>query len=116
MEINKINYSEFIAASIEIKEILSERKLKILFKEFDVDNSGGISAENLNEAFTHKLHKKLTLDQIDEIYTKHDTGKDGLISFDEFKVMLVGETDSTTSSSCSSTDEIIDKFYTQDPQ
>ena len=47
----KINYSEFLAATIEIKRVLSEDKLWALFKYFDTDNSGIITPTNLKEAF-----------------------------------------------------------------
>lgn len=40
---NKINYSEFIAATISVKGFLTESKLKALFETFDVDKSGSIT-------------------------------------------------------------------------
>ena len=39
----KINYSEFIAATIELKSVLTYEKLWTLFKYFDTDNSGIIT-------------------------------------------------------------------------
>ena len=53
---NKINYSEFLAATIETKKILDENKLLLLFQEFDVDNSGSITKENLKEKFKIKWY------------------------------------------------------------
>jgi len=40
----KINYSEFIAATINAAEFLTEDKLEAIFKTFDIDNSGEITA------------------------------------------------------------------------
>lgn len=98
----KINYSEFIAATIQTKKILSDSKLRILFQEFDVDNSGKITKGNLEEAFYFKLQRKLSNEQIDEIYEKHDITKDGQISYDEFKIMMLGDEGYFSSDSSSS--------------
>ena len=59
----KINYSEFLAATIEVKDVLTNEKLYALFKYFDTDNSGVITAENLREAF-QKTGKELTQEEI----------------------------------------------------
>lgn len=40
----KINYSEFLMATIELKSVLTNEKLAALFKYFDTDNSGVITA------------------------------------------------------------------------
>lgn len=42
-----IDYSEFVAASIDRKKMLSKRSLERVFKMFDKDGSGTISAEEL---------------------------------------------------------------------
>ena len=40
-----------MAATIEIKQVLSDEKLWALFKYFDTDDSGIITPLNLKEAF-----------------------------------------------------------------
>lgn len=40
----KINYSEFIAATINAAEFLTEDKLEAIFKSFDIDNTGEITS------------------------------------------------------------------------
>jgi len=45
----EINYSEFLAATIENKIEITEEHLWSLFKHFDTDDSGFISVKNLNE-------------------------------------------------------------------
>ncbi len=47
----KINYSEFLAATVSVKKILTEEKLQAIFKQFDTDSSGKITAKNIAEAF-----------------------------------------------------------------
>ena len=44
---DKISYSEFIAASIDVSQFLTKEKLDALFTTFDVDRSGQITATNL---------------------------------------------------------------------
>lgn len=39
----KINYSEFLAATVEIKKVLTYDRLWALFKYFDTDCSGYIT-------------------------------------------------------------------------
>jgi calcium-dependent protein kinase len=60
----KINYSEFLAATIKISEVLTYEKLLALFKYFDTDESGTITRDNLREAFK-KQGKKLEEKDID---------------------------------------------------
>jgi len=38
-----INYTEFLAAAVSVKKILTEEKLQAIFKTFDTDNSGRIT-------------------------------------------------------------------------
>ena len=47
----KLNYTEFIAATLSVKQVLTQEKLIQLFKHFDVDDSDFITPENLKTAF-----------------------------------------------------------------
>jgi len=47
----KINYSEFLAATVSVTQVLTQEKLFALFKHFDTDDSDYITAQNLKEAF-----------------------------------------------------------------
>ena len=73
----KINYTEFLSATLEIKDTLTEEMLWRLFKKFDVDDTGFISKENLVEAFKRLGRSKLTLTDISEMIYAHDIAKDG---------------------------------------
>ena len=62
----KINYSEFLAATIKISEHMTESKAMALFKQFDTDGSGDISPENILETMAKQgIH--MTRDEILEI-------------------------------------------------
>lgn len=43
----KINYSEFLSATIDIRSFLTEQKVQAIFQQFDTDNSGKITPENI---------------------------------------------------------------------
>lgn len=47
----QINYSEFIAATIDVKKFLNDTKLRSVFSLFDTDHSGKITVVNLHAAF-----------------------------------------------------------------
>lgn len=84
----RINYSEFIAATINVSEYLSEERLQAIFNQFDIDNSGKITKENLKQAFS-KYGREITDSDIDQILSKHDLAGDKAISYPEFKKMLL---------------------------
>lgn len=88
----EINYSEFIAATLSIHKLLNENRLIMLFKEFDIDDTGFITKDNLIQAFD-KLERDVSKKEIDQIIKDHDFEKNGKISFEEFRVMMVGEND-----------------------
>ena len=84
----KINYTEFLAATLTFSETLSDEMLQRLFKKFDVDNSGYITKENLLDAFKRLGRNNLTLDDVTEMIKVHDTEQDHVLSFNEFKVIF----------------------------
>lgn len=59
----KINYSEFLAATVSAKHFLTEEKLQALFKHFDTDNSGVISMDNIREAMS-KAGKNISKEEL----------------------------------------------------
>lgn len=87
---NMINYTEFLAATMTARKWLNDNRLMMLFKEFDIDDTGFITKENLEEAF-HKLDKPITKADIKAILDAHDDSKDGKISYEEFCKMMLGE-------------------------
>jgi calcium-dependent protein kinase len=46
----RINYTEFLAATISVKKILTNDRLIAMFKQFDTDNSGYITTNDIIEA------------------------------------------------------------------
>jgi len=63
---HKINYTEFIAASINVSSFLTEEKLDSLFNTFDVDGSGKITEQNIKDAFS-KFGRVVSEEEVKEI-------------------------------------------------
>ena len=47
---HQINYTEFLAATISVQKILTNERLMAMFKQFDADNSGFITYDDIVEA------------------------------------------------------------------
>ena len=73
-----------MAATISVKKILTNERLLAMFKQFDTDNSGYITPEDIVEAM-QKLGHKITSEEIRDIMKKHAVAKEGHISYEEFK-------------------------------
>jgi calcium-dependent protein kinase len=82
-----IDYTEFIAASLDKNVYLQENKLYEAFKLFDVDGSGKISKDEI--AYILGTGKKSS--EIDKLFKKYDTNNDGEIDFKEFVNMMKEE-------------------------
>ena len=81
---NKINYSEFLTATVDITQFLTESKVRAMFNTFDIQGSGQITKENIKDAFT-KFGKELSDEELDEIMNEHDTDHSHTISLSEFQ-------------------------------
>lgn len=60
----RINYTEFLAATLDVKKFLDEAKLQALFNQFDTDSSGFITKENIITAM-QKLGQNITQGDLD---------------------------------------------------
>lgn len=60
---NKINYSEFLAATIDVRNFLTESRLKAIFNQFDTDSSGKITEENIVLAM-QKLGRDISREEV----------------------------------------------------
>lgn len=59
----QINYTEFIAATIDVRMYLTEERVLALFKQFDTDDNDFIEPSNIKDAFT-KLGKEVSEEDI----------------------------------------------------
>lgn len=79
----QINYSEFLAATVDRRKTLTLQNLWFAFHHFDVDNSGYITEAGLTEVF-HREGRNMTPSQIHEIMQQADMDNKGKISFEDF--------------------------------
>ena len=82
-----INYSEFLSATIQVKNILTEERLQAIFCQFDTDASGKITAKNIVRAM-EKLGNKVNEEELKEIFPHYDIDQTGDITFEEFKLVF----------------------------
>lgn len=85
----KINYSEFLAATMDVRNFLTDSKLKAVFQQFDTDNSGCITAENIKLAM-QKMGKEISLQEVQEMIKQHDQTGDNVLNYEEFKAVFFG--------------------------
>ena len=81
-----INYSEFIAATLDFRTALDEDALWNAFNIFDVDNSGVITHENLKEAL-NSAGREVSDAEVTAILSEIGIGPQG-ISFADFKKII----------------------------
>ena len=67
---------------------MDDGKLYALFNQFDTDNSGKITRMNIVTAM-NKIGHDITQQELDEIMAEHDLEKNDVISFYEFKALLL---------------------------
>jgi Ca2+-binding EF-hand superfamily protein len=49
---DKVNYSEFLAATVDFSKHATLEKIRAMFEIFDIQGSGEISRQNIKDAFT----------------------------------------------------------------
>lgn len=88
----EIDYTEFLAATLDQKYWVQDSALKAAFRVFDKDDDGRISPEELQEILKSKdVSGKFSKRHIDDLMKEVDTNGDGYIDFQEFMVMMRNE-------------------------
>jgi len=83
-----IDYSEFVVAAMNERQLTSNDKLQAAFKMFDKDGSGIISADEIKEVLQFGGSNTLSAQAVDAIIKQVDENGDGQISFEEFVAMM----------------------------
>jgi Ca2+-binding EF-hand superfamily protein len=84
---DEIDYSEFVVASLNEKNLLSNNKLRAAFKMFDKDGGGSISIAEIKEVLS--FGQTLDDDVLQQIIKEVDEDGNGEISYDEFVQMML---------------------------
>ena len=85
-ETGTLNYTEFLAATIERRFGEREERIVEAFEVFDKDSSGFITPDNLREVVGTNDE-----DYVSKLIEEADTAKDGRISYAEFREFLRNE-------------------------
>jgi len=80
-----VNYEEFLRATLDRKKVLTDEILKYSFIYFDPEETGFIKKKKIKSIFGNKIDNLTFQSMFDEI----DLDKDGKISFEDFKSMLL---------------------------
>jgi len=88
-----IDYSEFMAATLDKREWVAEDACWRAFKTFDQDGSGSIDKEELmkllgGSTVVNDMQIKYTAKEVDAIMKEVDLNGDGKIDFEEFMAMM----------------------------
>eukprot|EP00347_Sterkiella_histriomuscorum_P008716 403344026 len=84
----EINYSEFIAATLSIQEILTNERLYALFKEFDHEDIDVLTTHNIKGAM-RRMGKDITNEEIEQMLKEHEIPSNGQIDFEKFKEIIL---------------------------
>jgi calcium-dependent protein kinase len=85
-----IDYTEFLAATLDSRFYLQEDVLRRSFSVFDLDGDGVISKQELLQVLKVGSWCANLNAEIGEILSEVDSNGDGSIDFDEYKAMLKG--------------------------
>lgn len=80
-----IDYTEFVMATMNEKDLITNERLKAAFRLFDKDGNGTISPEEIKEVLGLGENDN---DMIDKLIAEIDENNDGEIQFEEFCAMM----------------------------
>ena len=82
-----MNYSDFLAATMNLNNFVDENKLKTIFNAFDTERTGRLTRKNIFYAL-QKLGLTVPLEEVEKAFEKHNTSKSNAINYEEFKAMF----------------------------
>merc|ERR1719321_1699810 len=100
----KIDYTEFVAATMSKKMANSYDSIWQVFKQFDRDNSGSISKDDLAIVLSDGSIDGFDgvqgdlKNEITQMIQEYDKNNDGVIDFDEFMAMMQESSKNTRNS------------------
>lgn len=84
-----VDYTEFIAATLDAQFTNNEKYLKAAFDMFDVDGSGSIDSKEVLQLLNGDgIEKLASKEAISKAIKEIDENGDGEIDFAEFKLMM----------------------------
>ena len=84
----QISIEEFLRATVDYENLISEKNLKYAFDYFDKDHSGFLSPDEIREILGLSEENEDTMKLVNDIIKEVDINGDGQISYEEFKTMM----------------------------
>lgn len=88
----EINYSDFLAATIDKKVFTEKDKIKLAFKHFDIFDKNEISLASLKESMARN-GRKINDSILEQWIMEVDNSKNGKISFKKFEELMRNDID-----------------------
>ena len=84
-----IEYEEFVRAAVSKEKFMTDNVLRFAFRYFDKDGSGEITFDEIEEVFKKSVTDKGNIhDSLRKIVKEVDINGDGIISFEEFSIVM----------------------------
>ena len=83
---HSLDYTEFIMVCLNLKEIITQDKVKVAFNYFDINNSGYIEASDVYKALLRFGKRVINEEDVHKMIK--EVSKSTKISFDEFAMMF----------------------------
>ena len=83
----EINYTEFLAVTVDRRKAITENNLLFAFHHFDIDNTGFITEANLEECFRRE-GKHLSHEELSAMLDQVNCRTPGQVHYDEFKTFM----------------------------
>jgi calcium-dependent protein kinase len=84
-KLNPFTYTEFLAATFDRKQCITDKLLRAVFSTFDKNDDGSISLSELSEGH---LLGHLSLEELAQTFEDLDLNGDCFLDFDEFSHMM----------------------------
>jgi calcium-dependent protein kinase len=88
----EIDWTEFLAAAIDMQKIRKKEVIENTFRRFDVNGDGEITAAELAEVLASDDAHAISAEKIKELMDEADADHNGSISYEEFENMMLGNT------------------------
>lgn len=83
-----IEIEEFLTVTISEELLLNEKNLMLTFNYFDKDRSGQLDCQEIEELLQIRSKEEGNAQLVKDLITKYDTNHDGVLSFEEFKLLI----------------------------
>lgn len=97
-----VDYTEFLAAALDKRQYLRRDLCRVAFSVFDQDDDGQITLEELQATLKNSNDAKLTARTSESILQELDRDGDGMLSFEEFMLMMHDGVELSPTTACES--------------